>query len=409
MMRIALLALIAILAGCAAQAAGPGASVDVNALVRSHPLYGTLAQYDRQIAVLRSTLHVPKFARKSEAFAHAADGARSTLAQTASRTQRIAALPTPDVRSLQATGNVNAPSESRVRSDMQQAYGAQASQLHAAAQQAMDRYRAQIVAQQHTALANYERDMQARVQQAYTSREQQLYEKESTLALDLAKADAGQRLAIRAKLQTLQLTPERRRALQAQMDAIQAREDAQVAKQHRRDQAILAAFLPPLQARANADVARMRSTLQQRTAANLAARERVLAAQNAQQMRLNLGASAQRTPGTTTDMNGRLNSLLAANPADPQAFTRAGDDLARQFADVRNADDDATHSTWAELAALNTARAQLYGDIVSQIMNEAKAVARSRGLANVYAAKNAPPGSVDITRDVRSDIAALAR
>lgn len=408
MMRIALLALIAMLAGCAAQAAGPGASVDVSALVRSHPLYGTLAQYDRQIAVLRSTLHVPEFARKSDAFAHAADGARSTLAQTASRTQRIAALPTPDVRPLQANDNVNAPSESRVRSDMQQAYGAQASQLHAAAHQAMERYRAQLLDQQRTALANYEREMQARVQQAYASREQQLYEKESTLALDLAKADAGKRLAIRAKLQTLQLMPERRHALQAEMDAIQSREDAQVAKQHRHDRAILAAFLPPLQARANADVARMRGTLQQRTAANLAARERVLAAQNAQHMRLNLGASAQPA-SNATDMNGRLNSLLAANAADPQAFTRAGDDLARQFADVRNADDDATHSTWAELAALNTARAQLYDDIVSQIMNEAKAVARSRGLAGVYALKSAPPGSVNITSDVRSDIEELAR
>lgn len=408
MTRIAILALITLLAGCAAQAAGPGASVDVNALVRSHPLYGTLAQYDRQIAVLRSTLHVPEFARKSEAFAHAAAGARSTLAQSASRTQRIAALPTPDVRSLQSGGGVSAPSESRVRSDMQQAYGAQASQLHAAAQQAMDRYRVQLINQQRTALANYERDMQARVQQAYTSRERQLYEKESTLALDLAKADAGKRLAIRAKLQTLQLMPERRRALQAQMDAIQAREDAQVAKQHRRDQAVLAAFLPPLQARANADVSRMRATLQQRTAANLAARERVLAAQNAQHMRLNLGASAQPA-SNTTDMNGRLNALLSADPADPQAFVRAGDDLARQFADVRNADDDATHSTWAELAALNTARAQLYHDIVSQIMSEATAVAHSRGLANVYEAKNAPPGCVDVTPDVRSDIAALAR
>lgn len=407
-MRIAALLLTAILAGCAAQAAGPAASVNVNALVRSHPLYGTLTQYDRQIAVLRATLHVPEFARKDEAFAHAAAGVRSTLEQTASRTQRIAALPTPDVRALQANAAVSAPSESRVRSDMQRTYDAQSSQLHADARKAMERYRAQLLGQQQTALAHYERDMQARVRQAYTSREQQLYEKESTLAMDLAKADAGKRLAIRAKLQTLLLSAERRRALQAQMDALQAREDAVVARQHRRNKAVLAAFLPPLQARANADLARMRGTLKQRTAANLAERERVLAAQNAQHVRLNLGAAAQPASGNA-DMNGELNSLLAARPADPQAFLRARDDLTQQFAAVRSADDDATRSTWAALASLNTARAQLYEDIVSQIMSDATAVARSRGIAQVYPTTKAPAGSVDITPDVRSDIAALAR
>jgi hypothetical protein len=407
-MRSIALVLLAILSGCAAQAAAPGASINLNALVHAHPLYGTLAQYDRQIAGLRATLHLPEFSRKTQAFTNASHATAQTLTRSANRAKDIAAFPTPDVSELRQNASLNAPTESRVRSDMQHTYTTQASQLHTAAAQAMDRYRTQLLRQQQTALADYERSMQARVQQAYVSRRQQLYEKESALELDLAKAHAGQRLTIRAKLQTLQLDDERRRRLDAQMQALQAHDDAIVAKQHRRDQAQLDVLLSSLQARANADIARMRSTLEQRTQANLAERQRVLAAQNAQHATLNLGQSAQPSR-RANDTNAALDSLLAAQPADPQTFLRARDDLAQQFTAVRQADDTATQSTWQQLAALNQARAQLYTDIVSQVMKEAHAVANSRGLAHVYTSASSPPGTVDITGDVRTQLLALTR
>jgi hypothetical protein len=407
-MRIAAIVFVTLLAGCAAQAAGPPASVDLNALVRAHPLYGTLAQYDRQIAALRATLRVPEFARKDRAFANARRGVTATLTDTAARTQRIAALPTPDVRSLQPGAGIAAPSESSVRADMQQTYSTQAAQLHADARAAMERYRTQLLAQQNAAYANYVRAMHERVQQAYVSREQQLYEKESTLALDLAKGDMGKRLAIRTKLQTLILTPEQRHTLQAQMDAIQAHEDAIVARQHRRDQAALAAFLKPLQAKADADIGRMRTDLQKRTDANLAARERVLAAQNAAGGRLDLGRAAA-APSGHANMQAQLSALLSTPAADPNAFLAARDDLAKRFSDLQTADNEATRSTQDEIATLERRRSQLYSDIVSQIMRDARAVARTRGLSRVYTAPQAPAGSTDITQTVRADFAALAR
>lgn len=408
MMRIQVLLLVALLAGCAAQASGQSASVDLNALVRSHPLYSSLSEYDRQIAQLRGTLHVPEFASKTQAFDNASRAVRSTLEQTASRTRQIAAMPAPNVSALKNQANASAPSENRVRSDMQNTYSSQASQVRSSARGDMNRYRAQLLSQQNTAFQNYVRSIHARVQQAYTSREQQLYEKESTLALDLAKADSNKILSIRTKLRTLALTGEKRRALQAQMEAIAARQDAAVAKQHKRDQASLAEFLAPLQTRANADIERMRAELQARTSANLAARQRVLAAQTSQRAALDLGSPAQPA-GANIDMNGQLDSLLAAPAGDPQAFLSARDDLAQQFGRLRSADDDATRSTWAEIAALETQRAQLYSDIVSQIMSEARSVASERGLGAVYARNTAPAGSTDITSAVRSDFAMLTR
>lgn len=394
MRTVALLLTIA-LASCAAQAAVTEPQLDMNSLVRAHPLYGTLVQYDRQIAALRATLHVPEFAHKTAAFTHAQQSASSTLAAGAAQTRRIAAMPTPDVSAIAAQQNLSAPSESAVRGDVQRTYAAQAAQLRASAQQDMDRYRTALLSQQNTAFANYVRSINARVQQAYRSREQELYEKESTLALDLARADVNKRLTLRAQLQTLRLGSERRAALLAQLNAIQSREDAVVAKQRDRDRASLAAFLPPLQARAQADIARTRADLQARTAANLAERRRVLDAQTAQRMRLSFGAPAQSGAGQT-DMRARLDALVRAQPADPNAFLAARSDLDRQFAGVRGADDDATRSTWAQIAQLETARAQLYSNIVSQIQRDAQRVEREH------------PGT-DLTQAVRSDLTALAR
>lgn len=393
-MRIAALLFTIVLAGCAAQAAAPGPAIDVNALVRAHPLYAALRQYDRQIAALRATLHVPEFAQKQAAFTHAQQAVSSQLEATAARSRQIAALPTPDVRALSAQQNLYAPSESTVRGDVQRTYDGQAAALRSSARQDMARYRSSLFAQQDRAFASYVRSVHARVQQAYASREQQLYEKESTLALNLAKDDVSKRLTIRAKLQTLRLNGERRRGLQAQLDAIQHREDAIVAQQHKRDQATLAAFLPPLQARADADIARMRVDLQSRTAANLAERRRVLHAQTARKMRLTFGAPARVAAGEP-DMGSRLDALLHAQPADPNAFLKARDDLAADFSDVRHADDAATRSTWRQIAQLETARAQLYAEIVSQIRADAERVGREHPGAN-------------LTQLVRSDLATLS-
>lgn len=383
------------LAACAAQAATTTPNLDVNALVRAHPLYGTLLEYDRQIATLRATLHVPEFAQKQAAFAHAQQAVSAQLEASAARTREIAAMPTPDVRALSAQQNVSAPSESSVRSDVTRTYDAQAAQLRASAQQDMARYRTSLISQQNAAFAAYVRGVNARVQQAYHSREQELYEKESTLALDLARADVNKRLTIRARLQTLALAGDRRRALQAQLDAIQNREDAIVARQRARDRAALAAFLPPLQARANTDIAHMRADLQTRTAANLAERQRVLDAQTARRMRLSFGATAQSS-ASAADMRTSLDSLLAMQPAHPQAFLNARTDLERQFAGVRSADEDASHSTWAQIAQLETARAQLYSEIVSQIRRDAARVQREHPNAN-------------LTQTVRSDLTAMAQ
>ncbi|HLI96204.1 MAG TPA: hypothetical protein VKT72_08965 [Candidatus Baltobacteraceae bacterium] len=391
----AAIALVLFLAGCAAQAASTGPSLDLNALVRVHPLYGALAQYDRQISVLRATLHVREFAQKDAAFANAQQAVRANLDAAAARSRHIAAMPSPNASTLNASATIQAPSEGTVRGDVQRAYQAQAAELRSRARQDLAHYRTALLTQQNAAFANYVRGVQARVRQAYDSRAQELYEKTSTLALDLAKADANKRLPLRTKLQTLHLDPARSARIHAQLAAIQAHEDAIVNAQRRKDRETLAAFLPPLEQRAASDVARTRVDLQNRTAANLAARQRVYDAQMASSSRLRFGASAPPPSAPATSMRAQLDTLLSTRPADPAAFTQAGADLSKHFTTLRENDTAATRSTLNEIATLQTDREQLYDEIVSQINRDADRVQREHPGANV-------------TQAVRADLAALS-
>jgi hypothetical protein len=211
----------------------------------------------------------------------------------------------------------------------------------------------------------------------------------------LAKADANKRIPLRAKLQTLRLDSAQRARIHAQLAAIEAHEDAVVAQQQRRDRAALTAFLPPLQQRADADIARMRADLQKRTAANLAARQRVYDAQMASGSRLSFG-SAPPAAASPIDMRSQLDSLLRSRPADPAAFTQAGSDLANHFAALHATDTSATRRTLQEIAILQADRKQLHNDIVSQIKRDAERVQREH------------PGT-NVTQAVRADLLALTR
>lgn len=394
-MRKVGLLLVALLAGCAAQAAtGPArAPVNVRALVPLHPLYGTLSQYDRQIAQLRAVLHPADFAGRNAAFAHAEQGVRQSLRGAESAARSIAAMPAPGLSTITAAGSIHAPTENAVRADVQRTYQAQAARARAATASALSHYRDSLLAQERTDIANYERGVHERVRQAYGARAAELREEESRLALDLAKADASKRLQLRAKLQMLVLDRSARNRLQSQLQALQSREDAALAARRKHDAAVLAAFLPPLQTRANADIANMRSQIAARTAANLAQRTQVLDAQSAAQMPLVLPSPVPPASAEAT-LQQSLQALRQARPADAAAYARASEVLQRDMHAVHVSDISSTADAQAEISVLRSARAQLYRAIVQQITLDAQRLAQAH------------PG-MDVTPLVRADLLAL--
>jgi len=409
-MKYATAVLVLLLAGCAASAQTRSASVNIGALLPKHPLYGTLAQYDRQIASLESTLHT-QFADSGAQIANARAAVRRDLSDAANAAQNYQNTRVTDefshniiVNSPRGSG---APSAGQIESNIQRAYQQQHAELQGTAQRDMDQYRASLLAQQQSAYNAFVQSVNDRMQRAYNARAQELREKEGALLLEYARKYASQRLILRAKLQTLALREPVRRRFQAQLAALQDNEYAALHKMQAADARILAAYSSSLRARTDGDIAKMQAELQARTNANLAARERVLAAQTSTSGTLQLPSSHARA-GSAADMQAQYNSLLHAQPADTAAFTNARGDLASKFKALYDTDAANTASIQSQIRSLQHDREAVRKRMIAQIMLEARQEAKARGLSGVSEKYRAEPGSVDLTSSVAADLKALS-
>jgi hypothetical protein len=396
-----LLITVVFLAGCAASAQPAPPSVDARALLPSHPLYGTLAQYDREIKALRATLYTREFrhagndidasiaALRSDV--NAASANINTL--VAKKADAYAARQDAAVSALLADANSTAPSSSDVRAHLQQAYEAEYAQLRSGADRDMASYQSALEAQQRQAYSAFVQSVQDHTQQAYSARAQELREQESNLLLDMARKQATQRMQIRAKLQTLYLRPGQRAKYQAQLRALQQSEERALAALHARNAGILATYRAKLLAQADSDIAKTAAELQARTAANLAARRDVLAAQRAAASGT-LPVAAPRThasPGTPADLRAEVaalrnrgrNDFLSAAQNTVGAYSAARDDLTNRFVALRDADKESTKTTEAQIAALQRDRDALYLQMTTQIADDAKKESQRCGCTNV--------------------------
>jgi hypothetical protein len=394
--------LVLLLAGCAASAQTRPASVNLDALMRRHPLYSTLGQYDRQIAVLQGTLRT-QFSNAGAAIDNASSAVRRDLSAASQFVSRSSAgAPVPAMANLS-----QAAFAAKLDDNIRRTYEAQHAALQGTAQQHMAAYRDTLIAQEQQAFQTFVSSVDGRTQRAYNARAQELREKESALLLKLAQQDAEQRLMLRAKLQTLALSAERRAQLRSQLRALQAREDAAVASMRRTDAGTLSAYEQHLRRKADSDIAQMQTALQNRAAANLAARERVLEAQTANASGLQVPA-APANSANSREMQSAYQSLQQAKPQDTAAYGAASRDLTQRFAGLRAAYDADTQSVRSQIASLEHDKAALRKKMMAQIMSEAEQVAKARGYSAVYPASSAPSGSADVTAAVAAALRSLA-
>ena len=369
------------LAGCAANAQTVQQPIDMHAL-RSNPLYPTLAQYDRQIAALRATLHSSDFARTGPDMDAAAASLQREVDVAASQIQSVVARSAGSfaqrqdnaVSAILAAANASAPSNESVRRSLEQAYRAQYARLRSGAAASMAAYRDALNAQQNDAYRAYVRSVQNRVQQAYYGRAAEMRERESALALDLARRNAGERLMLRARLQTLYLRPEVRHEMQARLAALQSKEDRAVGSQRGIDQGILNAYRAQLLAQANADIAKMAMQLQQRTAANLAARRDVYVAQTAGAQGLQFPA-ARKNPPPGPDLRSQIAALRVSRrdefranaDAALAAYQTARSDISARFVALREQDSASVKLVYDQIAQLERDRKALYAQLVAAV------------------------------------------
>ncbi|MBV8491009.1 MAG: hypothetical protein JO199_10825 [Candidatus Eremiobacteraeota bacterium] len=291
------------------------------------PLQAALQQYDREIAALQATLQTPG------------------TADASAQTQRAVAAIDASAAHASARARDFAQSQSRqlaIREDN----AANAALAPHGADRALAQFRDDLEAQDAATTSAFAAAMDLRERRALAEREQQLYENESTLAFDLARADGGRRLALRLKLDDLRLDRNARARLQAQLEALDRGESARVAAMHERDAGILAAYRAQLESRRASEVASMQSQMQTRFAASLGVRTRVARA---------LARTASRKPY----------DLAAAAFAMQVAFAQTAAALKRDFSGLERTDRDSAAATRAEIASLRAARARLASAILA--------------------------------------------
>jgi hypothetical protein len=225
-MRWAAVALIA-LAGCAphafsppATSSGPPARIDVTRAIAMSPFAAMLAQYDLDIATLRTAAEAPTSAHLS---GHLDDGSSAIareLGNAAAQARMIDTRPLPPQRQPEI-GSI-------IGSD---------------AQNSFDQASAQ------------------RLLRANELRNQQLREGRADLAYDFERSYAGRRLVLRVKLRNLYLDSETRHRYQQELQRLDAREAALIAVRRARDAATLSAYAGDLRAQSVSDSAALASEL----------------------------------------------------------------------------------------------------------------------------------------------------
>lgn len=399
--------LVLLLAGCAASAQTTPAYVDANVLLRNHPLYGTLAQYDRQIAALDGTLHTgfanadAQIDNASRAVQNDARGVASAYRTGVDASNRSVMAKAPSFVQTKATS-----SDTEIEQHIAQTYEQQHAQLQGAAQRDMETYRDAVATQEQQAYNAFADAMNERQQQAIAQRAQELREREGNLMLELARVHAPQRTSLRAKLETLALQPDARKSVEEQLQTLQTQEAAALGKMRRQDQATLSAYSVHVHSQAVNDLAQMRTKLEDRAAGNLAAREAVLRSQRCTAETLDI-PNAPASGAGPVNMQSAYAQLRNASLPPDSAFASAGNDITSEWASLRATNDDAVGHTRSQIDWLKHDREAVRKRMISQIMYEAQRIAKQRGYSNVVDGK-APSGAPDLTSAVRSDLAGLS-
>jgi Skp family chaperone for outer membrane proteins len=373
----ALLAVASI--GAAPQHAEPVGFIDLPRLIASHPLHRVLAQYDREIAALRST-QAPPALRDPGAQAQAGAAAlRATAVDAQMRAQSIAARSAGEYREREPD--------------------ALAALLAArdAGNREMGAYRDDLAQATAANLRLYEDGIAQRNQRAYAARAQELRERELDLAFDLARRDADRRVVLSIKLENLHLDAPTREQLTAELSSLNAERARALDAMRSADAAELASYRQRMERSGASAVAAMAVTLRSNAAVNAALRSRVLQAQsNPSEMLADLASQAARFRASyraTSDA-----SALSAG------LRRASGDFSQRFAALSRTDQSSRRDTAAHITALQAGRAALYRALVAQIVQAAQRLAQARGLRGVASSGSRPPGSIDLTPAVALEL-----
>jgi hypothetical protein len=419
--------------GSAPSAAGPIGYVRMDDVIKHHPLYPQLAQYDQNIDALTLGGTVPhalagadvkrQQAEIAKELKDAADRTKALLDQKQKQYQDREAQAIQ--QALRASG-VTAPGAGAVAAQVSQTAGVQSAGAARGAQRDFAAYQRSLAAQNESELDAMQRTVADRANRRYRAEQDELQAKEAALTLELANKDAAERLALKTKLSSLALDDAARQDARAKLDALDRSEADAVGAMKNRDTQTLVALQAKLRADVRAEMKTQAATINARSLAKLQSRESdlrrefagpavpatVTVATGKPGAAAAPGAAAQNLPPALRDRIAHLHADYQKQfTADAQAtiddFQKTRLDLSRRYAALGGADAAAGNDARDQIASLEHKRDELYGQMVEQIKREATAMAHQRGLAVVVSNPVAEIRGVDLTDDVAKDVETL--
>jgi hypothetical protein len=398
--------------------------VRMQPLLKAHPLYGQLAKFDDDIAALQLKAAGADVAAGSNAQIAAqeaqirkefdAASARAKKSLDTLQTQ-YRARENEAIRRVLAGNAGGGPGGGAIAGAVADTAATQQNAALARARRDLEAFRKQLMAQDEAQFNELQSSLNERASRTYRAKAEELSQKESAYALELANADSAERLSVRAKLANLSLDDAARAELRAKLEALDRKEADELAVVRNRDAETLAALQKELQAQTRAELEKRADEMRKSAVAKL--NERELAARDA--LRAQTGGAGAGPAGAAPQLTPAMKAKLDALHKDFQAqFDRDArgtiaelettrKDLTRRFQRLHGVDAEAQDGARKEIMGLQKQRAELYSQMVEQIGRQVKVLADKRGISVVFSDVAAPGGGVDLTPEAEKDIESL--
>lgn len=400
--------------------------IDMDAVVKSHPLYSQLDALQNQITVLRQqSVAVPSGMSAEQSAAYGA--MQRDLDAAASKFQADLSVRRDfyQRREAAAIGQVQAAalgqsSSGTVLGGLQQQYGAQAKQLQKQVFDTLTAYRNELFRQDGQHLKAVQEQLGADVRAKTRERTSMLSTAETKYQIELAKADQDERLNLQAKLQNLALSDKDRATDNARLQNIDAREQSLINQMKARDNAELTSYEKQMSAQATAKYEVERKATQTATQAKLMARQSEVQSQMAPQMQALGGKFQQQLSAVNqkladnpkyraqaTSIHNEMQSRYVAEAGTAEASYRdTRKSLIAKYSAIAHMQFQDNEAIAAQVDKLAADRRDLFQKIAEQVHVQVEQISTQRGIAVVFASVRGPGSAVDLTDQVKKAISA---
>lgn len=387
--------------------------VRLDEVVKHHPLYPQLSQLDDAIAAINLQFAAPQVPRSAQQIAQQTSELNKELRAAQERANKILAQKQRDyvAREQQAlTAALTAagvPGAGAIAAQQLSGTSAQqAQEAQQAAGQDFMAYQQSVISQDNAASSTIARQLQTQAAQKYNAKAEQLQQNETDLSLKLTQQDAADRLAIKTRVSNLAMDANARKQAESQLNALNAKEAAQIDAQRKADSDTLRAYRALLDRETGDTIRSQVGAIQAQTRAKLESHRNEVG----QQLRT-LGPPslpANLSPGVKAQLAAIHQRFVAAFQGDAgktlQEYNQTKGDLDRQFAALHGADVGATGASAKQLDSLQKRRGDLYQQIVTQVQRDATRIAKDRGFSIVFVNIQAAGGGYDLTNQVIKDV-----